>query len=62
MTNHIAEEILKDVVPEVVFMRCAYIMENWAPAMETVQSKHPHLSSVITPLDYEIPMVRLAFW
>ncbi|RAH63203.1 NAD(P)-binding protein [Aspergillus piperis CBS 112811] len=60
MTNHIAEEILKDVVPEVVFMRCAYFMENWAPAMETVQSKHPHLSSVITPLDYEIPMVSVA--
>ncbi|GLA33850.1 hypothetical protein AnigIFM63309_003871 [Aspergillus niger] len=60
MTNHIAEEILKDVVPEVVFMRCAYFMENWAPAMETVQAKQPHLFSVITPLDYEIPMVSVA--
>ncbi|OJJ65939.1 hypothetical protein ASPBRDRAFT_436159 [Aspergillus brasiliensis CBS 101740] len=59
MTNHIAEEILKDVVPEVVFMRCSYFMENWAPAIETVQSKHPYLSSVITPLDYEIPMVSV---
>ncbi|PYI09741.1 NAD(P)-binding protein [Aspergillus sclerotiicarbonarius CBS 121057] len=58
-TNHIAEEILKDVVPEVIFMRCAYFMENWAAAIQTVQSEQPHFDSSITPLDYEIPMVAV---
>ncbi|RAK95980.1 NAD(P)-binding protein [Aspergillus ibericus CBS 121593] len=58
-TNHIAEEILKDVVPEVIFMRGAYFMENWASAIATVQSEPPHLYSPITPVDYEIPMVAV---
>ncbi|PWY96140.1 NAD(P)-binding protein [Aspergillus sclerotioniger CBS 115572] len=59
LTNHIAEEILKDVVPEIIFMRCAYFMENWAPAVLTVKSDQPHFDSPITPLDYEIPMVAV---
>ncbi|KAF7589919.1 hypothetical protein BBP40_003537 [Aspergillus hancockii] len=57
MTNHIAETILKDAAPEVVLARCGYIMENWAAAVETVKSKPPHFYSVITPLNFEVPMV-----
>lgn len=57
-TNHIAESILKDSAPEVVFVRCVYFMENWAMALETVKdSPQPYFFSVITPLDFPVPMV-----
>lgn len=58
MTSHIAENILKDAAEEVVFVRCAYFMENWASAIDTVKSEHPYFFSTITPLDYEVPMVK----
>ena len=58
-TNHIAESILKDAAPEVVFVRCVYFMENWATAMATINSPDPFFFSTITPLDYKIPMVRV---
>ncbi|PYH94548.1 hypothetical protein BO71DRAFT_419273 [Aspergillus ellipticus CBS 707.79] len=59
MTNHIAEEILKDAAPETIFMRCAYFMESWASAVPTVRAEQPHFYSVITPLDYQVPMVAV---
>jgi hypothetical protein len=61
MTNHIAETILQDAAPEVVIARCAYFMENWAPAVEAVKSEQPHFYSVITPLDFQVPMVCTLF-
>ncbi|KAE8408444.1 hypothetical protein BDV37DRAFT_172968 [Aspergillus pseudonomiae] len=59
VTNHIAETILKDAAPEVVIARCTYFMENWAMAVETAKSEHPHLYSSITPIDFEVPMVAV---
>jgi len=35
-------------------------MENWMMALETVHADPPFFFSTITPLDYKIPMVRLA--
>lgn len=32
-------------------------MENWAPVLKTANDDLPHFSSVLCPLDYEIPMV-----
>ncbi|GAB1196544.1 hypothetical protein APSETT444_005816 [Aspergillus pseudonomiae] len=62
VTNHIAETILKDAAPEVVIARCTYFMENWAMAVETAKSEHPHLYSSITPIDFEVPMVCFLFY
>ncbi|KAJ0366920.1 hypothetical protein COL154_003427 [Colletotrichum chrysophilum] len=43
--------------PEVVFVRCAYFMENWAAALKTAKSEQHYFHSVISPADYKIPMV-----
>ncbi|KAH7016354.1 uncharacterized protein B0I36DRAFT_337432 [Microdochium trichocladiopsis] len=59
LTNHVAEETLKDATSEVVLVRCAYFMQNWASAISTVTSDTPRFSSVITPEDFEIPMVSV---
>ncbi|RAH78065.1 NAD(P)-binding protein [Aspergillus japonicus CBS 114.51] len=60
MTNHISEAILRDAAAEVVIMRCAYFMENWATAVQNVRHKErPYLETVITPVDFEVPMVAV---
>lgn len=57
LTNHEAEVILKDAAPEVVFVRCAYFMENWAAAVETVK-EGSFFFSTLTPLETNaLPMV-----
>jgi hypothetical protein len=56
LTNHEAEVILKDAVPEVVFVRCAYFMENWAMCLETLPAGFFY--TTLTPLDHPLPMVR----
>ncbi|PKY01179.1 NAD(P)-binding protein [Aspergillus campestris IBT 28561] len=59
-TNHIAEEILQDAAPEVVIVRAAYFMENWAGGVSSVKDQeNPYFESVITPLEYEVPMVAI---
>lgn len=59
MTNHISEVILRDAAAEVTIMRCAYFMENWATAVQEVRHKdHPFLETVITPVEFEVPMAR----
>ncbi|KAI8261339.1 Heterokaryon incompatibility protein 6, OR allele [Colletotrichum sp. SAR11_239] len=45
--------------PEVVFVRCAYFMENWAAALETAKSEKHYFHSVISPAEYKIPMVSV---
>lgn len=50
--------VLKDAAPEVVFVRCAYFMENWAMCVGTVKEAGFFFSTV-TPLDYALPMVSL---
>ncbi|KAJ0374830.1 hypothetical protein COL26b_006995 [Colletotrichum chrysophilum] len=45
--------------PEVVFVRCAYFMENWAAALKTAKSEQHYFHSVISPADYKIPMVSV---
>ncbi|MEO8659919.1 MAG: NmrA family NAD(P)-binding protein [Bryobacteraceae bacterium] len=55
-TNHIMETVLRDAAPSVVFVRCAYFMENWAPMLGVV-SAMGNLPSFLLPLDRAIPMV-----
>lgn len=38
-------------------MRCAYFMENWATAIQTMEAETPYFYSLICPADYTIPMV-----
>ncbi|PLB36915.1 NAD(P)-binding protein [Aspergillus candidus] len=57
-TNHIAEQVLRDAAPEVVIVRAAYFMENWAGGVSSVKDQeNPYFESAITPVEYEIPMV-----
>ncbi len=56
LSNHAAEAILKDAAAEVVFVRCAYFMENWAMNVETIK-KAGFFFTTLTPLDYALPMV-----
>ncbi|KAJ4997647.1 hypothetical protein K4K48_006670 [Colletotrichum sp. SAR 10_66] len=58
-TNYEAEQALVGSAPEVVFVRCAYFMENWAAALETAKSEKHYFHSVISPAEYKIPMVSV---
>ncbi|KAH6889248.1 hypothetical protein B0T10DRAFT_487604 [Thelonectria olida] len=59
-TNHIAETVFAATkVPEIVFVRCAYFMENWAMDLRTLREPQPYFYSTITPLDMNIPMVAV---
>ncbi|WQF82490.1 Putative NAD(P)-binding domain, NAD(P)-binding domain superfamily [Colletotrichum destructivum] len=58
-TNYEAEQALAGVAPEVVFVRCAYFMENWSAALETLKAEPPFFHSVVCPEDFEIPMVSV---
>lgn len=49
--------MLKDAAPEVVFVRCAYFMENWMMALQTLRSENPFFYSTLTPLNHVLPMV-----
>ncbi|KAJ4285945.1 hypothetical protein N0V88_008206 [Collariella sp. IMI 366227] len=50
LTNHTAEVVLADAAPEVIFVRCAYFMENWAMCIETIQQAS-FMYTTLTPLD-----------
>lgn len=53
-----AEQILGDAAPEVVFVRCSYFMSNWEMAKQTLALDPPFFFSTVTPLDYKVAMVR----
>ncbi|KAK4098117.1 NAD(P)-binding protein [Parathielavia hyrcaniae] len=57
LTNHEAEALLHDAAPEVVFVRCAYFMENWGMALETLPAGF--FFTTLTPLDYSLPMIAV---
>lgn len=59
MLNHITDEILKAAAPEVIIFRPCYYYENWAQALQTMQADSPSFDSIISPADYQIPMVRI---
>lgn len=60
MARHVAEEDLGDAASEVVFVRCAFLMENWAPVIKTLNSEAPSFYPLIdTSWDYQVPMVAL---
>ncbi|KAM0665614.1 hypothetical protein ACQRIU_005875 [Beauveria bassiana] len=60
-TNHIAEKILQNTnVLEILFVRCAYFMENWTLFnWQTLKGPEPYFNSVITPLGFQLPMVAV---
>ncbi|KAK3312312.1 hypothetical protein B0H66DRAFT_570410 [Apodospora peruviana] len=55
---HNAEVCLGDAAPEVVFVRCAYFMENWATSVESVK-EGSFFFSTFAPVDFKMPMVAL---
>ncbi|KAK4149280.1 hypothetical protein C8A00DRAFT_38129 [Chaetomidium leptoderma] len=57
-TNHEAEAILKDAAAEVVFVRCAYFMENWAMSLDTIL-REGFFYTTLTPLDHALPMIAV---
>ncbi|GKT52286.1 uncharacterized protein ColSpa_12467 [Colletotrichum spaethianum] len=58
-TNYEAEQALTGAAPEVVFVRCAFFMENWATALETLNAEPPFIYSVLCPEDFHMPMVSV---
>ncbi|KAF4973158.1 hypothetical protein FSARC_502 [Fusarium sarcochroum] len=57
-TNHISEELLRSAdIPEIIFARCAYFMENWTISVESLKGPEPFFFSTITPLDFRCAMV-----
>ncbi|KAK7414435.1 hypothetical protein QQX98_006714 [Neonectria punicea] len=59
-TNHVAEQVLRSTnVPEIIFVRCAYFMENWTMSLDTLKGTEPFFFSSITPLDYKVHMVAV---
>lgn len=46
-------------VPEIIFIRCAYFMENWTVALDTLRGPEPFFFSTVTPLEWKIPMVAV---
>ncbi|KAF4455036.1 nucleoside-diphosphate-sugar epimerase [Fusarium albosuccineum] len=59
-TNNTAEQVFKSTnVPEIIFVRCAYFMENWTMSLETLKSEDPFIFSTITPLDFKVAMVAV---
>ncbi|KAK2004318.1 NAD(P)-binding protein [Colletotrichum falcatum] len=58
-TNYEAEQAFAGAAPEVIFVRCAYFMENWEAALETLNAESPFFYSVLCPEDLRIPMVSV---
>ncbi|OAQ70804.1 nucleoside-diphosphate-sugar epimerase [Pochonia chlamydosporia 170] len=59
-TNNIAERVFaKTDVPELIFVRCAYFMENWTVALDTLRGPEPFFFSTVTPLEWKIPMIAV---
>ncbi|KAJ4165464.1 hypothetical protein LMH87_007096 [Akanthomyces muscarius] len=60
-TNHIAEKVFRSTnVPELLFVRCGYFMENWTMFnLQTLRGSDPYLNSLITPIDFQLPMVAV---
>ena len=56
IANHVAEGVLKDAAPEVVFVRCGYFMENWAAALETIPEAG-FFFTTYEPLDLKLPHI-----
>ncbi|PHH77597.1 hypothetical protein CDD80_424 [Ophiocordyceps camponoti-rufipedis] len=59
-TNNAAERIFTDTdIPAVIFVRCAYFMENWTANLDTLRAPKPFFYSTVTPLDWKMPMVPI---
>ncbi|KID90450.1 NAD-dependent epimerase/dehydratase [Metarhizium guizhouense ARSEF 977] len=59
-TNNIAERVFATTnVPEIIFIRCAYFMENWTVALDSLRGPEPFFFSTVTPLEWKIPMVAV---
>lgn len=48
-------------MPEILIVRCGYFMENWTLfSAKTLQAApEPYIESLITPLDFKLPMVAV---
>ncbi|KAH6631350.1 hypothetical protein F5144DRAFT_215435 [Chaetomium tenue] len=57
LSNHEAEVVLRDVAPEVVFVRCGFFMENWGMGLETLAEGF--LYTTLTPIDHPLPMIAV---
>lgn len=55
-----AETVLAHTkVQNVVFVRAAYFMENWAATLESLKGPEPFVVSTISPDDWSVPMVAV---
>lgn len=59
-TNYVTERELQDAAPEIVFIRCAYFMENWASQLETLKGDSPFFRSVASPASLAFPQVSVS--
>lgn len=55
-TTHILEEELQSAAPQMVFVRCAWFMDNWQPLLPVAREPGV-LPSFLLPLDRAIPMI-----
>lgn len=44
----------------IIYVRCAYFMENWTTNLDTLRAPKPFFFSTITPSDHKIPMVAIS--
>ncbi|KEY71185.1 hypothetical protein S7711_02297 [Stachybotrys chartarum IBT 7711] len=57
--NHIADELLKHSVPDVIIVRPGFFFEDWAPLIETAKEDPPYITSWVAPADHHIPMLSI---
>ncbi|KAH7324828.1 hypothetical protein B0I35DRAFT_347987 [Stachybotrys elegans] len=59
-SNNMAERVFAETpIPELIFVRCVYFMENWTFFLDTLHGPEPHVISTITPVDFNVPMVAV---
>ena len=59
-TNNASERVLSETdVSEIVFVRCAYFMENWTLFLDSSKAPERFVFSTITPLGFKVPMVAV---
>ncbi|KJZ74697.1 hypothetical protein HIM_05814 [Hirsutella minnesotensis 3608] len=59
-TNNMAERVFSTTdIPAITFVRCAYFMSNWTSNVESLKAPEPFFYTVVTPLDYGMPMIAL---
>lgn len=60
LCNNMAEQVFADTnVPEIIYVRCTFFMENWTACLDPLREPEPFFYSTITPLDFKSPMIAI---